>query len=71
MSNKTDEFAKLRQKGVFDTPIKAFEYIYQLKRENKMLSTRIKVALEELDYPTLPWDETVAAAAKALRGEHE
>ena len=29
----------------------------------------IDEALEDLEYPTAPWDETIASAVKALRGE--
>ena len=35
------------------------------------LQKRVDVVLEELEYPTAPWDETIASAIKTLRGEHE
>ena len=33
------------------------------------LQNRIDEALEDLEYPTAPWDETIASVVKVLRGD--
>ena len=32
------------------------------------LQDRINEVLEDLEYPTAPWDETIASVVKVLRG---
>ena len=39
------------------------------KKECEELQGRIDEALEDLEYPTAPWDETIASVVKVLRGE--
>ena len=34
------------------------------------LQDRINEALEDLEYPTAPWDETIASVVKVLRGDN-
>ena len=38
------------------------------KKEVEELQDRINEALEDLEYPTAPWDETIASVVKVLRG---
>ena len=38
------------------------------KKECEGLQGRIDEALEDLEYPTAPWDETIALVVKVLRG---
>ena len=38
-------------------------------QEKNELQKRIDEALEDLEYPTAPWDETIASVVKVLRGE--
>lgn len=38
------------------------------KKEVEELHGRISEALEDLEYPTAPWDETIASVVKVLRG---
>ena len=35
------------------------------------LQKRIDEALEDLEYPTAPWDETIASVVKVLRGDND
>lgn len=35
------------------------------------LQNRIDEALEDLEYPTAPWDETISSVIKVLRGSHD
>lgn len=44
-------------------------YIEKKKKECEELQGRIDEALEDLEYPTAPWDETIASVVKVLRGE--
>lgn len=39
------------------------------KKECEGLQGRINEALEDLECPTAPWDETIASVVKVLRGE--
>lgn len=39
------------------------------KKECEESQVRIDEALEDLEYPTTPWDETIASVVKVLRGE--
>lgn len=39
------------------------------KKQVEDQQKRIDGVLEGLEYPTAPWDETIASAIKALRGE--
>ena len=41
------------------------------KKECEELQGRIDEALEDLEYPTTPWDETIASVIKVLRGSHD
>ena len=34
------------------------------------LQDRINEALEDLEYPAAPWDETIASVVKVLRGDN-
>jgi len=38
-------------------------------QEKNELQKRINEALEDLEYPAAPWDETIASVVKVLRGE--
>lgn len=38
-------------------------------QEKNELQKRINEALEDLEYPTAPWDETISSVVKVLRGE--
>lgn len=40
----------------------------KLLGKNIELQKRIDEALEDLEYPTAPWDETIASVVKVLRG---
>ena len=59
--SKIDELTKQR-----DSFIKAYEIEMDKSVE---LQKRIDEALEDLEYPTAPWDETIASVVKVLRGE--
>ncbi|WP_191112835.1 hypothetical protein [Acinetobacter lwoffii] len=39
------------------------------EKEVEELQGRINEALEDLEFPTAPWDETIASVIKVLRGE--
>ena len=39
------------------------------KKQVEELQERIDEALEDLEYPIAPWDETIASVVKVLRGE--
>ena len=41
------------------------------KKECEGLQERINEALEDLEYPTAPWDETIASVVKVLRGDND
>ena len=41
------------------------------KKECEELQGRIDEALEDLEYPTAPWDETIASVVKVLRGDND
>ena len=58
---KIDELTKQR-----DSVIKAYEIEIDKSVE---LQKRIDEALEDLEYPTAPWDETIGSVVKVLRGE--
>ena len=59
--SKIDELTKQR-----DSFIKAYEIEIDKSVE---LQKRIDEALEDLEYPTAPWDETIGSVVKVLRGE--
>ena len=59
--SKIDELTKQR-----DSFIKAYEIEMD---ESVELQKRIDEALEDLEYPTAPWDETIASVVKVLRGD--
>lgn len=40
------------------------------KKEVEELQDRINEALEDLEYPAAPWDETIASVVKVLRGDN-
>ena len=58
---KIDELTKQR-----DSFIKAYEIEIDKSVE---LQKRIDEALEDLEYPTAPWDETIGSVVKVLRGD--
>ena len=58
--SKIDELTKQR-----DSFIKAYEIEIDKSVE---LQKRIDEALEDLEYPTAPWDETIGSVVKVLRG---
>ena len=58
--SKIDELTKQR-----DSFIKAYEIEMDKSVE---LQKRIDEALEDLEYPTAPWDETIASVIGVLRG---
>ena len=60
---KIDELTKQR-----DSFIKAYEIEMDKSVE---LQKRIDEALEDLEYPTAPWDETIASVVKVLRGDND
>ena len=39
------------------------------KKQVDELQNRINEALEDLEYPVAPWDETIGSVVKVLRGE--
>lgn len=45
------------------------EKLLGLRDEKAELQKRINEALEDLEYPAAPWDETIASVVKVLRGE--
>ena len=59
--SKIDELTKQR-----DSFIKAYEI--EIDKSVK-LQKRIDEALEDLEYPTAPWDETIGSVVKVLRGD--
>ena len=61
--SKIDELTKQR-----DSFIKAYEIEMDKSVE---LQKRIDEALEDLEYPTAPWDETIALVVKVLRGAND
>ena len=58
---KIDELTKQH-----DSFIKAYEIEMDKSVE---LQKRIDDALEDLEYPTAPWDETIGSVVKVLRGD--
>ena len=65
---RVDELQKLR--GLDEMAISQIAHAnqqWQLKCDE--LQKRIDEALEDLEYPTAPWDETIASVVKVLRGE--
>ena len=59
--SKIDELTKQR-----DSFIKAYEIEIDKSVE---LQKRIDEALEDLEYPTAPWGETIGSVVKVLRGD--
>ena len=59
--SKIDELTKQR-----DSFIKAYEIEVDKSVEPQK---RIDEALEDLEYPTAPWDETIGSVVKVLRGD--
>ena len=47
------------------------EQCYIEKKKVEELQGRIDEALEDLEYPTAPWDETIASVVKVLRGAND
>ena len=47
------------------------ETSYIEKKKVEELQGRIDEALEDLEYPTAPWDETIASVVKVLRGDND
>jgi len=47
------------------------EASYIEKKKVEELQGRIDEALEDLEYPTAPWDETIASVVKVLRGDND
>ena len=47
------------------------EQCYIEKKKVEELQGRIDEALEDLEYPTAPWDETIASVVKVLRGDND
>ena len=47
------------------------EACYIEKKKVEELQGRIDEALEDLEYPTAPWDETIASVVKVLRGDND
>ena len=45
------------------------EKLLGLRDEKAGLQKRIDEALEDLEYPAAPWDETIASVVKVLRGD--
>ena len=83
-------YKELQEKGVFDVPYKAFQFMqhqqskideltkqrdsfikaYEIEIDKSVeLQKRIDEALEDLEYPTAPWDETIGSVVKVLRGD--
>lgn len=60
------------QQAIIDnlkTQLNNMEASYIEKKKVEELQGRIDEALEDLEYPTAPWDETIASVVKVLRGE--
>lgn len=85
-------YKELQEKGVFDVPYKAFQFMqhqqskideltkqrdsfikaYEIEMDKSVeLQKRIDEALEDLEYPTAPWDETIASVIRVLRGDND
>lgn len=85
-------YKELQEKGVFDVPYKAFQFMqhqqskideltkqrdsfikaYEIEMDKSVeLQKRIDEALEDLEYPTAPWDETIASVIRVLRGAND
>lgn len=47
------------------------EKLLGLRGEKAGLQKRIDEALEDLEYPAAPWDETIASVVKVLRGDSD
>ena len=41
------------------------------ERLNAIIANSINEALEDLEYPTAPWDETIASVIEVLRGDSD
>ncbi|MDH1276186.1 hypothetical protein N5B92_00810 [Acinetobacter johnsonii] len=53
------------------TQLNNMEASYIEKKKVEELQGRIDEALEDLEYPTAPWDETIASVVKVLRGDND
>lgn len=47
------------------------EACYIEKKKVEELQNRINEALEDLEYPSAPWDETIVSVVKVLRGDND
>ena len=56
--------------GSFDLDFGLYVYQHQQSKVDE-LQKRIDEALEDLEYPTAPWDETIASVVKVLRGAND
>ena len=70
---KVSEMAWNHQQAIIDNlkaQLNNMEACYiEKKKQVEELQGRIDEALEDLEYPTAPWDETIASVVKVLRGE--
>ena len=61
------------QQAIIDnlkTQLNNMEACYiEKKKQVEELQGRIDEALEDLEYPTAPWDETIGSVVKVLRGD--
>lgn len=51
--------------------IKSYLVCQEQQAKIDELQDRINEALEDLEYPTAPWDETIASVVKVLRGVND
>lgn len=72
--HKVSEMAWNHQQTIIDnlkTQLNNMEACYIGKKKVEELQGRIDEALEDLEYPTAPWDETIASVVKVLRGDND
>ena len=53
------------------TQLNNMEASYIEKKKVEELQGRIDEALEDLEYPTAPWDETIASVIRVVRGAND
>ncbi len=56
----------IQRDGEFENLTVRLAYRVWVEKQN-----RINEALEDLEYPTAPWDETIASVVKVLRGVND
>ena len=71
--HKVSEMAWNHQQAIIDqlkAQLNNMKACYiEKKKQVDELQKRIDEALEDLEYPVAPWDETIGSVVKVLRGE--